>query len=514
VTEETQSAPQEVLSVDSPPSLQSGVQFVPVTEETQSAPQEVLGIDSPSSSQTRVQFVPVIEESQSTPQNVLSVDSPSSSQTRVQFVPVIEESQSTPQNVLSVDSPSSPQLRVQFVPVIEETQSPSQEILSVCSHSSSQSGFQLASVIEEVQSAPQEVLSVDSPPSSQSRVQFVPGIEEIQSVSVGQLDSTPPHFTVMNDTVSANFLWRDKAQFVGLKKCFDPNDPIMAWRLVHTLNHAWHTNFTIADMPFKEPTILEHMHKYKIDDKLGSVDPPSEHWNKPVTSSDSDDAEEKRIKEGTLSLRYQNLYDDPEDLIAQYGCDPDDFLNNSDGYLPKPRIPRTIMISRTKDLASIWKQVEDRYGIPRSCFSLVSNSHYLDQEGEWFKEIDNVEIRFRGNGAGPYIQAPFVHPSYRIEVEQDNPKKKVSFDGPVTTRMISAELKRLGWIQPVLCRVIDGEDHVIPDEGVIVGGKISVTLMCGTSTRRNHPQEFHLERRRTERAGRACTNPRGNQRFY
>jgi hypothetical protein len=126
VTEETQSAPQDVLlssdkilSVDSPSSFSLGVLLSEVETLTSSIPSGVEASPSPA---------PVTEETQSSPQDVLlssdkilSVDSLSSFSSGVLLSEVETQIPSTPSG--AEVSPFS-------ISVIEETQSASQAVLS------------------------------------------------------------------------------------------------------------------------------------------------------------------------------------------------------------------------------------------------------------------------------------------------------------------------------------------------------------------------------------------------
>jgi hypothetical protein len=87
-------------------------------------------------------------------------------------------------------------------------------------------------------------------------------------------------------------------------------------------------------------------------------------------------------------------------------------------------------------------------------------------------EIDDVEIRFRGNGAGPYVQAPLVHPSYKITcIWADG--RKVTIEQAMFPHEIRAILEMEGWENPILCRSIDEVNFfIIPDEIKILGGTI------------------------------------------
>jgi hypothetical protein len=118
--------------------------------------------------------------------------------------------------------------------------------------------------------------------------------------------------------------------------------------------------------------------------KIRQVDLPCEFWIPPVkprpwstyrieygddpeihplgstrSASDSEDDEEKQIQDESYELRTRDLYEDPEDMLAQLEGDPDDsddLLNDPDEYFPRPNIPRVIMSSPTKD----WHQFGNR----------------------------------------------------------------------------------------------------------------------------------------------------------
>jgi hypothetical protein len=131
------------------------------------------------------------------------------------------------------------------------------------------------------------------------------------------------------------------------------------------------------------------------------------------SSSEEEDSEEMEIREASRALKYKDLDDEPEyDRIARWGVDDfsDDAgsLNDSDGYPKRPQIPREIMLRPTKDLEEVWRQAEGKLGILREHFNLVSNSHYLEQSGQWRTTLERIEIRFRGRGAGPTPQGRMI----------------------------------------------------------------------------------------------------------
>jgi hypothetical protein len=380
--------------------------------------------------------------------------------------------------------------------VIEEIQSASEEVLlpsgktsSVDSPSSSSSGVQFEPVTEEIQSAPEEVSlpsgntpSVDDSPSGVlPRVLFEPAIEEIQSASEETLlplskvleEITFPMDVPRSspDRITVKVFWRNHFQFYhSVKEHFDP-DSADARSILTRMFYTHGTPFTVDNLVIKTPTKLEHNQMFRIiDDKESKSRTPY----KPV-KKEYDRNIRIPIYPGEQVHEDHELDGDPEiDILAQYGCDPHDLLNDSDGYVSKSQIPRTIMLTPTKDLSSIWNQVESKFRISREHFNLVSNSHYLDQEGVLSEKLEFVEIRFKGKGAGPYMKAPLVHPSHQISVQQVDTNQRASFRGAVSPRMMRAELKRMGWTQPVLSRQIGSDSFVIPDDEDIVGGTVDV----------------------------------------
>jgi hypothetical protein len=203
----------------------------------------------------------------------------------------------------------------------------------------------------------------------------------------------------LENRTSIKIIWKGQLRMFDVPKHFDPKDPIEGPKLLKTLNGVFRTtikrSFQMSDLPFKEPIDLAWLQVFSID---GSKEQPEPETKTRYRKEESEDSEELEIREASRALKYKDLDDEPEiENLEKCGVDDSaDGLNDSDGHSKGPQIPREIMLTPTRDLGKVWTQVESRFKITRDHFSLVSNSHYLEQSGMWQTPLERVEIRFRG----------------------------------------------------------------------------------------------------------------------
>jgi hypothetical protein len=295
---------------------------------------------------------------------------------------------------------------------------------------------------------------------------------------VGDMEHS--HFTFqMSEYVSIKILWKNRLQMFRVKKNFDPGDPEVERNLLRPLNNIFRTHFKMSDLPFKGPICLEDFQIFVIKDNSRSganIVSPSNRLVKQESLS-SGDEEEKQIREASRALIYKDIDANPEiDDLERWGIDDSEgSLNDSDGYSARPQIPRELMLTPTKDLGEVWNQVESRLKIPREHFSLVSDSHYLEQSGQWRNALEKVEIRFRGRGAGFGKKAKVtgLHPTDTIYCAHEEQDIDLEFEGGACARDLESALYE-DFEDFKICRHINGEKRIILPEEFIQAGIVYV----------------------------------------
>jgi hypothetical protein len=252
-------------------------------------------------------------------------------------------------------------------------------------------------------------------------------------------------------TITVLFEWETEIQYMEVKRILRGPEDIR--ELLSRLRAAFKADIMLQDLPssFRElPVYLTKDGGYILERK---VKRSPRIW----TDEEDEDSEERRIC---------------EDSRALYEAEAGDLdLNDSDGYSKRTPIPREIMLVPTQILEDIWSQVEQKLRIPRAHFSLVSNSHYLEQKEEWTVPLERVEIRFRGRGAGPVGQVKVTNIQLDSTVSCVDTETGIEIEGNKLAEEIGLQLNAR-FPGAVLYRHVNGAKYAIPADEMIQGGSV------------------------------------------